>query len=235
MKYFINGFIFALFLIIGCGNDIIVEEHQDVYDMLEDIGFIPIVYPPDANISILINNAKTEEDQNEIIQQYVEIMRIIGNMENIIESTESWEEVHRQIKIELLKNNTHIFSSFMEQVIANKMLKHHILNNNQAVSIERQKAAGFYTDILLRNNNPNAYVIFPALKLLNGYWPDEKIVKSSDDVLIFSTQYLNRHKFLERSGVDYKSLDQLEDAKQRVLHKIYYAIPELEQMKKELE
>jgi len=44
---------------------------------------------------------------------------------------------------------------------------------------EKQKATGFYTELMLENGNPQGQLIQPALEQLKGVWAEERVAKAA--------------------------------------------------------
>jgi hypothetical protein len=224
----------SIFL-FACDQFEVNDKQETSAPATEEIGFIPLFYSPEDNVATLIKNAKSDEERERIIDDHIEMTRIVGEMGYVIESEPGWEIAHAAIKQKLKQYESHRFASYMEQVISSEMLKYRLLKMKQEPHPEYCDAVDFYTNLLLRNRNPNAPLLFDALSKLRGYWHDEKIIRAIDSIVRNAGEYLTMQGFSNNNAVDELSFDALDDAKQRVYHDIYYTIPELVNLKDELE
>ena len=59
---------------------------------------------------------------------------------------------------------------------------------------EHLQALGHHVDILIKNHNPQAMIIAPALKRLEGYWPQAKIQEASRMAANSSEAWMNKNE-----------------------------------------
>jgi hypothetical protein len=220
----------SIFL-IGCEKSEIIEEPLEKNI---DIEFLPIIYSPDANPHKLLNEAKSEKERNKIHEEFISVMNKTSEIEDLIKQTSNWQNAHEVVSETLRNNSSDRFNSYMEQVLANTMLARHLPSELEVDDVKKE-AIAYYTNLLINNKNPNAPLISNALNLLQGYWPDTEIKLKIDNVIKYSTEYLEKKEFVNRVGVDKYSVDLLENAKERIHHNIYFAITELGEMRSGLE
>ena len=67
-------------------------------------------------------------------------------------------------------------------------LLNHLLQDDNAP----QEAVGYYTDLLMSIESPNADMILEALHMLDGYWTEEHIRTSANEAIRNAEQWL-RH------------------------------------------
>ena len=217
----------ALTLIVGCNGNRIVEEFPEP---MKVTGYIPIIFPTNANPHILRREAVNDDEVRKIDIEFSEIIVITDDIGYDIEQINDWRIAHDMINAILKENSINKFKYYLEQIIANKMLSIHLLSVDATYDYDRIEAVEFYTELLLKNNHPNAHIILDALEVLDGYWPYDRIIQAADDALLFAEEYLSKQNFREVAGMDKESTGLLKDKQMIVLHKIHYAIPELMNM-----
>lgn len=93
----------ALMLIVGCNDNRIVEESPEPMTVT---GFIPIIYPPEANPAILGQEAVSDEEARKIDIQFSEILVITDDIGYEIKQIDEWRVAHEKVSKILEENRT---------------------------------------------------------------------------------------------------------------------------------
>ncbi|MBN8588099.1 MAG: hypothetical protein J0L94_07205 [Rhodothermia bacterium] len=103
----------------------------------------------------------------------------------------SIESAHDKLKPLLVKAQTlHDVSSF-EQRVAMMMLDQRLLRQDTLTPAELT-ILGFYTDLLLKWENPDASLIQPALEKLKGIWSEEKMKQAQKTAFSAASVWLKK-------------------------------------------
>ncbi len=96
---------------------------------------------------------------------------------------------------------------------------------------DKQDAIAYYTELLLRNQHPDADVIGQALDALESKWTRGEIASAATQTAGHAREYLKKNHCrpcLEATGVQEK----LFDARQQKLYKMHNALPKLDELTK---
>lgn len=93
-----------------------------------------------------------------------------------IKTAESWKEANRKAR-SLLEKSSPVPQYHREQSAANVMLKEWLTNGSETPA--KQKATAFYTDLLVKNNSPQAATVVRSLQRLRGHWSDARIAQAA--------------------------------------------------------
>ena len=89
-------------------------------------------------------------------------------------------------------------ASEAKQFISHKLLNHLLQDDNAS-----PEAVGYFTDMLMSIESPNADMILEALHMLDGYWTEEHIRTTADEAIRNAEQWLSHTD----EGVNYTGKD----------------------------
>ena len=155
-------------LLVGCSEQDIAENEAPHASATKEPWLTTLIGRPDG-----MEPAGKWEDPLEI-QRELKLL----NGENMaifraaVAKPDRWEEADRAIRA-LLAEESELPQYQREQIAAQVMLRQWFLEGE--TTAEEQEALGYYTALLVDNNNPQARMIEDALVRLEGYWDDERI------------------------------------------------------------
>ena len=89
-----------------------------------------------------------------------------------------WKEADKYCRETLKLYSDHMYLSRLEQEVAFRMLYIHLLS--RPLNEEQKEVLGFYLDLLLLNNTPDAYTVYQCLQVLQSSWSPERIREAAD-------------------------------------------------------
>jgi len=97
---------------------------------------------------------------------------------NIASKASGWEEAHQEMREQLQQTeNTPVPHYLREQAAAQSMFRTFFINWEDSLGTDQRKAVGFYTELLVENRSPESPFVLSGLEMLEGHWPDEKMIK----------------------------------------------------------
>lgn len=249
MKYIIV--IICTIILLSCDNHNIGELHTSDHSTIlekytEQTQFFPMVNPHEENpILIELFPEKEIEDLKEEDQQKLhkymsenyapvsmEIRKAIFSIEDIQESDSSLRDI-------IAEYSSEPYAYRLEQAAASDMLHYRLLNKD-AVNETKQEymeRISYYTNLLLKNKNPDAHLIHQALEHLENYWSTESIIDAAIATKYHAEEYLDEHECLPcREEIEDmleenpEMKDEITDAYQLKLYQIHSAKPKLMEM-----
>lgn len=201
---------------------------EPVPEREREINFVPIHTPDDKNPlegrnPSTLPSGELEAIQNEEVQSTLFSFKI----DSAITGAKNWEAADRVVRDRLEGIRNLRFAYKVEQVAANRMLSTWLLKGDR--SDGKDQAVAFYTELLLRNNHPDAAVIGDALEILQKHWPKERISDAAAKTVRNAQAYLQKNPCkpcLEGMIVSEEALD----ARQKKLYRMNHAATALAKM-----
>lgn len=253
----VHGIITVLVtIVVGCTheerNRSLVDEPSAVLapslsKQPSEVEFHPVIVPSGKHPSIDRFKAKraeeelTDEEQKELrnlMEQYQEAQRRLNPtkariMRAILKSTTSWQEANREVREQIASIAQDPYAFELEQFAAHQMLSKYLLRGEEVP--EKKDAIAYYTELLLRNEYPDAEIISNALEALEGKWTRSQIARAAAQTAKHAREYLKQNPCkpcLERAGIESKKVESLLDAKQRKLYRMQNSLPNLDKLAK---
>lgn len=105
------------------------------------------------------------------------------DIDSLVHAAPTWSEADQIIRSRLSESSS-VPQPLREQQAAHAMLHNHFgALKNKAPSEKELNALGYYTTLLVDNRSPESWLIHPALDLLSGHWPDERMLAAIDTTL----------------------------------------------------
>ncbi len=226
MKYLSTFVLLAILAVsFGCQQDTLVTD--------EDISSINIadaervmVYSVtrDQNMALILKNASiTDDEKLSLRKDQGRMVRLRMKAQRDIRSAPDWKEASVVAKKALADNGENKFQTGMNQGIGLVMLSKHLLSGKE--SQDKLEALSFYTELLVNENSPDASLLVPALKKLEGVWDQQKFNAAVASVNVAAQKFLDSNICTEcNSG---KGLSDIADLQQRQLYRMSSAVEEL--------
>lgn len=204
-----------------------------------DVEYIPIGSPTgrDPFLERFKQKKSAADITPEEIQEVQEAEQRIGvpraRMLAAILKSESWQEADREVRQILPTIADKPLAFRVEQSIANRMLKIRLLNDEPVG--EKREAIAFYTELLLRNANPDAELVLQALTILEYSWARKEIAQAARQTAKAAREYLKSNPCkpcLEKVKLRPDQVEKLFDAQQRKLYKMQNSLPKLDELAK---
>ena len=90
--------------------------------------------------------------------------------------TTDWKQADENVRA-LLDSPSPVARHYREQNAADVMLREWLVGGEPTE--ERLKAMAFYVDLLVKNESPQSALILPALKQLDGHWPETRVAEAA--------------------------------------------------------
>lgn len=111
------------------------------------------------------------------------VARFSRDIDSLVHADPTWSEADQIIRSRLSESSS-VPQPLREQVAAHSMFQYHFgALKNKAPSEKQLDALGYYTTLLVDNRSPESWLIQPALDLLSGHWPDERMLAAIDTTL----------------------------------------------------
>ena len=201
--------LFALFatvlLLVGCDNTS-APENGDLVSQLAGSGKLTssfVANSPDSLDSVPFAELSMKEKKELLLQR----SQAYGTLKKAVLTASGWQQANQRSRA-LLSEPSSAPQHYREQVAAHWMLKHWLLKGNP--SLEKQKATGFYTELMLENGNPQGQLIQPALEQLKGRWSEERITKAASVMARRTKEYMQGPNYQSSLRRFERQEDQLE-------------------------
>ena len=144
-------------------------------------------------------DSMTEEEANAHAMASIDAYRSI---QQIIAEAESWQDADAAIRAEM---GAHPLAPTyeVEQMAAMFMLRQHLVPALSAPTNEVLDATGFYTDVLIRNESPDASLMERTLTALEGHWSPDRVHESAGRAAASAERWA-----LERANCESCSLEE---------------------------
>lgn len=174
-------------LLVGCTQD---EPFSAQPSPAQADTFVPFSIPEGKSIGLLLEQA-TPTEKKALMESYGEAARLQAESETLVMHAASWQEADAALRPLLVAQADHPFAYLFVQVAANRMLARHLLPA-ASDSPEVLAATGYYTDLLLAWNHPDASVLLPALDRLST-WTSGKRDEARARVVAAAQRYLEKN------------------------------------------
>ena len=171
----------------------------------------------------------TEEEKAYVQNLSLEASNGISAARAAIRGNNTWQEVDLAVREELTRFEEHPMRQKVEQLVAHTMLRERLLSTE--TSEEKLEAVGFYTRLLVDNDNPDAAVVLPALQALDGYWTGDEVASYAEKSSQLAEAWLDRNfceECVTKGAGKNATTNEALDARQRRAYQIQSAVPELE-------
>jgi hypothetical protein len=127
--------------------------------------------------------------------------------EEAIRTASGWQQADQHTRA-LLEESSAAPQYYREQVAAHWMLERWLLEGQPTP--EKQKATGFYTELMLENGNPQGQLIQPALEQLKGVWAEGRVAKAAAATARRTKEYMEGPNYQSALRQLKRQEDQLE-------------------------
>jgi hypothetical protein len=106
-----------------------------------------------------------------------------SDIDSAVHAASTWSEADQIIRSRLSESSS-VPQPLREQLAAHAVFRNHFgALKNKTPSEKELDALGYYTTLLVDNRSPDSWLIQPALNLLSGHWPEERIIAAIDTTL----------------------------------------------------
>lgn len=244
-----------LTLVVGCAdeernrnlvNEPAAELALSLSKQSSDVEFQPLTVPSGKHPLIERFRSKrledlTDQEQKEIrgfMEQFQEADRRLNptkvRIMRAILKSKSWQETDRKVREELGSIAQDPYAFVLEQTSAHRMLSEHLLRGEEVS--EKKEAVAYYTELLLRNEYPDAEVLSNALEALEGTWSPSQLARAATQTAKHTRDYLRQNPCepcIEKSGMGpADKAGRLLDARQRKLYRMQNSLSKLDKLGK---
>jgi len=111
------------------------------------------------------------------------VVKFSRDIDSLVHAAPTWSEADQIIRGRLSESSS-VPQPLREQQAARAMFHNHFgALKNKTPSKKELDALGYYTTLLVDNRSPESWLIQPALDLLVGHWPDERMLAAIDTTL----------------------------------------------------
>lgn len=209
----------GLGVLTGCTQEATVA--QDAAPSTNPDFFVPLFAPEGERYSVQLAKATTETERTRLNEAYSEAAEISHEARQIITRTTDWRQAHAQVKPLLDRYAGHPFAYFFEQTAASQMLEARLLNAPETAT-DYLDALAWYTELLLRNEHPDASILLPALRKLEGHQGAAKNQAATEAAIGYARALLEREPC--EACLPGASFDEIKDSRQQRLYRIQAAL-----------
>ncbi len=219
--------LFLFFFITGCDKDIaLVADDALAQNETPRVESILTYGTPEG---IVEDDLSMEERQ----QRLKKTNEVVLDFMTVAKDAETWEEADFEVRNLLSAQAYDTQPYYLEQSAAGVMLNVWLLDEEDARM--DQEATAYYTQLLLKNRNPNAALILAGLKSLDGYWSAEQVTQSAANAVRFTKARFAGKKYCADCDLE-KLKDVLpvdmSEAQRQFFYQMQGAIDELKAMSK---
>jgi hypothetical protein len=205
--------------VIGCTQDNTVA--QESTRTTKPDFFIPLGAPAGQRYSVQLAKATTEAERTRLNEAYSEAGEITHEARQIIDQTTDWQQAHQEVRALLERHIDHPFAYLFEQTAASHLLEARLLPAAET-STEYRDAVAYYTDLLLKNEHPDASVLLPALRKLEGHQSAAKQQAATEAAIGYARALLEREPC--EACLPGAAFDDIKDSRQQRLYRIQAAL-----------
>ncbi len=105
------------------------------------------------------------------------------DIDSVVHAAPSWSEADQVVRSRL-SDSSSVPQPLREQNAAHAMFRNHFgALKNKTPSEKELDALGYYTTLLVNNRSPESWLVQPALSVLSGHWPDQRMLAAIDTTL----------------------------------------------------
>jgi len=180
--------IFIGLFIVGCQTDFSTTSQEQNPPPLVAQKYMPINFAPSVQAKFI-----TEEDIPRVMHVANQSARPV--LELLLQEEVSIEELWATSVNVLDDNHAPPVRAYLEQKIAMNVLDH-ARDHDKSLNPEH---AGYFADLLLKNENANAHLIAYALSYIGNYWPDDLITSSAAKAADFAESWMSSQGGLHKT------------------------------------
>ncbi len=172
----LNTFVVLVGLLIaGCQSDIATTSHEQNPPPFTAQKYMPINLAPSVQAGFI-----AEEDIPHVMDVASQSMRSVLGL--LLKEEVSIEELQVAAVNALDGDHAPAVQAYIEQRIAINVLDH-ARDHEKPLTPEQ---AGYFADLLLKNENANAHLIVYALNYIGDYWSDDRVASSAAKAIDFA-------------------------------------------------
>jgi hypothetical protein len=111
------------------------------------------------------------------------VSRVMQSFHRIAAEASSWRAADRQIQAHLSATDTSSVPRYIrEQSAAGAMFRNVFIDWTTPLTDAQRDVLGDYVQLLAENQNPEAALVLPALRQLEGHWADRHVASTADAI-----------------------------------------------------
>ena len=159
--------------LMGCGDHDVAENEVPPVEVTQEPWLTALIGQPDnsepaggwfADRQLIPHRIKLQNRENMAFYRAAVV------------SADNWQDADGAVR-KLLAEKSEVPQYIREQTAAQVMLRKWFSEGE--TTTEQQEALGYYTSLLIDNNNPQARTVEDALVRLEGYWDDQQIAEAA--------------------------------------------------------
>ncbi len=111
------------------------------------------------------------------------VAKFSRDIDSLVHAAPTWSEADQIIRSQLSESSS-VPQPLREQDAAHAMFRNHFgALKNKTLSEKELDVLEYYTTLLVNNRSPESWLVQPALSVLSGHWPNQRMLAAIDTTL----------------------------------------------------
>ncbi len=181
--YFTRSLCFSLLsllLLVGCESQSLNQEHSPEPNEIS-------AQNVQSRFTAVVPSHASDDDLSNSRAALNQSLDELDSFQRLADEAETWRKAHEAIQNRLDRSSP--IPQFRREQMAGHVMLTTWLNEEGDIPPEKQEALAFYTDLMIKNESPQAVEISKALARLEGHWDSERIAEAAETVATAARQH----------------------------------------------